>query len=359
MKVPLLQRVADGPGGEAVTELRVRIFRLICAMTAVLCLGVVAPLNAMQHLPWVVHVSNLALGLMSAFCYWQSSSGRHFIATYLVILVVLLDVVWFWNAGSDGSVTHYYYPVMLFVIALFHGLQRRVLAVALWVNVSLLFVLEHRFPWLVTPFHSAEDRLTDLETGVFCSFLALASVTWFILINFDREQKRVSEIAAQLAASEKKYREIFNSTSDALFVHTAEGQIVDVNEQTCALLGLPKHQIVGRLVGDFSLGEDAYTQAEASARARQVLQGQPQLFEWRGRRANGELFWSEVALRAKWEKGASRRPRRSSPARGKVGRSPVRAGVFLPKWGVALKIPPYLHLIEVVHRRADKRSSLT
>ncbi len=298
MSTPLLQRVADGFGGEVVTELRVRIFRLICAMTAVLCLFVVAPLNGFQNLPLAVHVSNIVLGLLGAFCYWQSCAGRHFVGLFLVVLVGLLDVVWFWNAGSDGSVTHYYFAVLLFVIAMFQGRRRWYLSVGLWLNVGSLFILEHYFPAWITPFTGPVDRLLDLETGVLCSFLALGSITWFILTNYNREQRRVTEIAAQLAASEGNYRTIFNSTSDALFVHALDGRILDVNEQVCALFGVERAQIVGRLVSEFSLNERPYTQEDATAKAVLVLQGQPQLFEWHSRRASGELFWTEVALRA-------------------------------------------------------------
>jgi len=306
MSVPLLQRLADGPDRETTTELRVRVFRLICAMTAVLCLVVVAPLNSLQSLPLAVHVSNIVLGLLGAFCYWQSCAGRHFIALFLILLVGLLDVVWFWNAGSDGSVTHYFYPVMLFVIAMFQGRPRRMLAMGLWLNVGALFILERQFPAWVTPFQTAADRLTDFETGVFCSFLALGSVTWFILTNYNREHRRVTEIAAQLRASEANYRTIFNSTSDALFVYSSDGRIMDVNEQACVLYGTERAQLVGRLVGEYSLGERPYTQEDATAKALLVLQGQPQLFEWRSRRASGELFWSEVALRACELEGAQR-----------------------------------------------------
>jgi two-component system cell cycle sensor histidine kinase/response regulator CckA len=298
MSTPLLQRLADGFGRESVIELRVRIFRLICALTAVLCLAVVAPLNLVQNLHWVVHVTNLFLGLLGAFCYWQSCAGRHLVGLYLLLLVLLLDVVWFWNAGSDGSVTHFYYPVMLFVVALFRGRTRLVLAVGLWLNVSLLFILEHFYPSWVTPFQHPADRLIDLETGMLCSFAALASVTWFILINYNREQQRVTEIAARLTASEANYRAIFNSTSDALFVHAPDGGILDANEQACALFQVSRDQLIGRSVGDFSLGEPPYSQVEATAKSRFVLSGQPQLFEWRCRRGTGELFWSEVALRA-------------------------------------------------------------
>lgn len=191
------QRLADGFRNDEEVELRVRIFRLICALTGSLCLFVVAPLNATQHLPLGVHVSNIVLGLMGAFCYWQSCRGRHFIGTYFTLLVLLLDAVWFWNAGSDGSVTHFFYPVMLFVIILFEGWRRWALAGALWINVSILFVVEHFYPNLVTPFQSSTDRLVDTVTGMFCSFTALVGVAWFMLISYRREQRRVAEIAAR------------------------------------------------------------------------------------------------------------------------------------------------------------------
>lgn len=300
MSVPWIQRLADGIRGGDDASLRIRIFRLICLMTGTLCLGVVAPLNAVQNLPLGVHVANIFLGCMALFCYWQSSHGRHFIVHFITVLVLLLDVVWFLNAGSDGSVTHFYYPVMLFIIILFEGRWRWLLAVALWMNVSALFLLEHAFPSWVTPFQSVEDRLVDTITGMFCSFAALASVAWFMLISYNREQRQVREIAGRLAESEENYREIFNSTSDALYVRTVDGRILDVNEQACALFGVPRAQALGRSVDAFRFGEGVYSKSEADAKAQQALQGQPQLLEWRCRKANGELFWAEITLRA-WQ----------------------------------------------------------
>ncbi len=306
MTVPLFQRIADGLRRGEEAGLRIRIFRLICVLTGTLCLGVVAPLNAIQHLPLGVHVSNIILGLMGWFCYWQSSRGRHFIVFYFAVLVVLLDAVWFWNAGSDGSVTHYFYPVMLFIIILFEGRWRWWLAVALWMNVASLLVVEHHFPHLVTPFQSAEDRLVDTVTGMFCSFAALAGVAWFMLISYNREQRQVSEIAGRLAESEANYREIFNSTNDALYVRTVDGRILDVNEPACALFGVPRSQVLGQSVEKFSLEAGDYSRAAANASVQLALEGQPQLLEWRCRKANGELFWAEVTLRAWTFRGEQR-----------------------------------------------------
>ena len=306
MTVPLLERFADGFARKAGPDLRIRIFRLICIMAAGLCLLLVAPLNAFQNLPWGVHLANVVLGLLGAFCYWQSCRGRHYIVPFLVFILVSLDLVWFLNAGSDGSVTHYFYPVMLFVIALFQGWRRWLLVLGVWLNVGLLFLAEHFFPAWVTPFQTPLDRLVDLETGVFCSFIALGSVIWFILVNYAREQQRVAEIAARLAASEENYREIFNSTSDALFVHGPDGRVLDLNEQACTLFGADRARLLGLPFDDFSFGQSPYAREEALALVGLALQGQPQVFEWRSRRATGDLFWSEVALRV-WEIGGEKR----------------------------------------------------
>ena len=59
----LLSRVV---GSEAEATLRIRIFRLLSATTAVLCLGLVMPTNLLQNLDVKVHVANVLMGLFSA-----------------------------------------------------------------------------------------------------------------------------------------------------------------------------------------------------------------------------------------------------------------------------------------------------
>jgi len=297
MKVPLLQRIADGFKGDVSAELRVRIFRLICGMTFTLCLLVVAPLNFMQELPLGVHVSNIVLGLSAAIFYWQSCRGRHLYFLFLALIVGMLDYVFFLNAGIDGSIGAYFFPVLVFVMTMFEGWTRRVLVFGLWMNVALLFLLGHLYPEWVTPFADPLDRLIDVETSYICCFLALGAVLWFVLLNYRREQQLLTETATRLVTSEAHYREIFNSTSDALVVYAPDGRIMDANDQACALFQADRKVFVGRSVGDLSSGEPPYTSKEILEYLHQAQQGNTQVFEWRSRRFNGELFWSEVALR--------------------------------------------------------------
>jgi PAS domain S-box-containing protein len=115
-------------------------------------------------------------------------------------------------------------------------------------------------------------------------------------ISRDITERKWAEEA--LRESERNYREIFNATSDALFIHDETGRVLDVNDRMCTLFGYERETALGLSIDDFSLGAPPYSQAEAEDWMRRAAQEGPQVFEWQSKRRNGELFWSEVALRA-------------------------------------------------------------
>jgi two-component system, cell cycle sensor histidine kinase and response regulator CckA len=93
------------------------------------------------------------------------------------------------------------------------------------------------------------------------------------------------------------YREFFEATSDALFVHEMDGRIVMVNDRTCKMFGYPREQILKLSVGELSANEPPFSQSEAADKIARAARGEEISFEWRSRRADGGLFWTEVALR--------------------------------------------------------------
>lgn len=107
-------------------------------------------------------------------------------------------------------------------------------------------------------------------------------------------RKRADEA---LRESERNYREIFNATNDALFIHDESGRIVDVNERMCAMFKCDRESALRYSAADLSLGESPFGETEAVARLQQAAERGSQTFVWCSRRADGELFWSEVALR--------------------------------------------------------------
>lgn len=107
------------------------------------------------------------------------------------------------------------------------------------------------------------------------------------------------ELLEELRHSEQNYREIFNSASDAIFIHDADsGQIVDVNRSMMKLYNCTYSEALASGIKGFSLGDAPYTVEEARLKLEEAQARGSVTFEWRSRKASGELFWSEVYLRS-------------------------------------------------------------
>jgi PAS domain S-box-containing protein len=120
----------------------------------------------------------------------------------------------------------------------------------------------------------------------------------FVYRSKSNQIKALRAASLALQKSERNYREVFNATSDALFIHDEIARVLDVNDRACTLYGYDRESLLGLSIGDFSLGNPPYSQPEAEDWVRRAAQAGPQVFEWQSRRRNGELFWSEVALHA-------------------------------------------------------------
>lgn len=110
------------------------------------------------------------------------------------------------------------------------------------------------------------------------------------------EQKNIDEI---IKLSEAFYSEIFNATSDAIFVHDAEtGSIVDVNDKASDMFGYTKEEAKKLKIEDLGTGVP-YTQEYALQKIRQAVmgRGQPELVEWKAKAKQGRQFWAEVSLK--------------------------------------------------------------
>ncbi len=111
------------------------------------------------------------------------------------------------------------------------------------------------------------------------------------------EQKRVEDA---LQESERKYREIFNATADAILIRDAETwAIVDVNQPMLELFGYAsKAEACSLESGSLSAGTPNYTQADVTPYIQQALSGKTPSFEWLSRKKSGELFWSDITIRS-------------------------------------------------------------
>lgn len=113
-------------------------------------------------------------------------------------------------------------------------------------------------------------------------------------------RREVARRTEALFESERNYREIFNATSEAIFIDDAEtGRMIDVNDSMLRMYGYDsKEEVLSGNIGDLSANVYPFTQIEAKRRLELSLKGEPQTFEWLAKKKNGETFWAEVSLRS-------------------------------------------------------------
>jgi PAS domain S-box-containing protein len=119
----------------------------------------------------------------------------------------------------------------------------------------------------------------------------LFDITWEII-----EKKRLDE---SLKQSMKNFVEIFNSTSEAIFIHDAlTGIVIDCNERALELYGYEnKEEIVSHKIERLSSGDSIYTEENAQSNIKKAVSHGSQIFEWQALKKDGSTFWVEVSLR--------------------------------------------------------------
>lgn len=117
----------------------------------------------------------------------------------------------------------------------------------------------------------------------------------------------IRQVEAELAESELNYREIFNASSEAIIIRDARtGEMVDVNQAMLKMYGYSYDQALLTTIDELTSGEFPYTVEKAYEYIAAAKAGVPQLFEWKARKSDGQLFWVEIALKISIIRGEER-----------------------------------------------------
>jgi len=112
-----------------------------------------------------------------------------------------------------------------------------------------------------------------------------------------RDVTDYQQAKAALLQSERNYREIFNASSDAIFIQDAQnGAILDANQTALDLFVCSYGEALQMSLADFSMNTGPENQAVMQRTIKEVMQNGPLRIEWLARKKNGESFWAELAL---------------------------------------------------------------
>lgn len=128
------------------------------------------------------------------------------------------------------------------------------------------------------------------------TFLVLETLLAGVLVVSIVRRKRAE---SALQAGEARFRAIFDSLGDAIFVHdAATGELLDVNRRMSQMYGHSPEKVRRLSIEDLSAGEPPWSQIEAMERLRRARTEGPQVFDWLAKDCEGHLFWVEVSMRA-------------------------------------------------------------
>ncbi len=154
--------------------------------------------------------------------------------------------------------------------------------------------------WLGTPITNRQHLRLALYCagGVVVLVLALGVFNIILRRRVRLKTAELQDTLGRLRTSEERFRTIFNSVSDLIFIHSwPDGRIVDVNQRTCDVFGYTREEMQTLPVEATSAGGAPFDQAHAMDLMRKAYEGAPQMVEWRAKRRDGSLFWLEVSIR--------------------------------------------------------------
>jgi diguanylate cyclase (GGDEF)-like protein/PAS domain S-box-containing protein len=99
----------------------------------------------------------------------------------------------------------------------------------------------------------------------------------------------------QLIDAERTYRGIINSITEAVYIQSAEGIFLDVNQGVEAMYGYTREELIGKNPGFLSAPDMNDIPAVLCA-VEKALNGTPQQFEFWGKRKDGSIFPKSVSL---------------------------------------------------------------
>jgi len=164
----------------------------------------------------------------------------------IAISMIGISVIWVFNGGINGS------NVMPGFVILILGLitvsnKKKIYVFTLFVGLfSVVYLIQFYRPDLIVNFSNETDRWIDSIFTLFYSSCFIFLIIKYFHENYSRERQKVSE-------SEEKYRQAFQTSSDAININQRDGAYVDVNEGFINLTGYTLNDVMGKFSTELNI----------------------------------------------------------------------------------------------------------
>jgi len=255
----------------------------------------IVPINLAQGLPLVISAAALAFGLICFVLYVGARRGYYYPTVAWVSLMITLNVIWFPNAGINGSVTFFFLPAAMYAVAFYRNPVRWWTVGLVVLNACVLFWIDHHFPELSTPYRSAADRQVDIAGGFICTVVVVVLMVWVGIGVYERERERLASTAEQLAVSREQFSAIFQLNPEAvLLLDEQTERIIEVNGGFERFTGWVPDEVVGKTTDELDLWVDSAMRTRLYTRLNR--ESKVWGYQARLRARNGRAMWASISI---------------------------------------------------------------
>ena len=114
--------------------------------------------------------------------------------------------------------------------------------------------------------------------------------------DIEKKNKALQEQIKKKHASEQKFKALFDSSTDSIFIHDPEDmRIVDVNKRTCDTYGYSREEMLSMNINDLSSTSMLTVDSpEAREFIHRLYNGELIKKEWEAKAKDGTLFWLDI-----------------------------------------------------------------
>jgi len=246
--------------------------------------------NVFNKLDILVQCTTLIIGFLFA-CLWvlarKGISYSFLVYPATIILISVLSVEWFFNAGSRGGVS-LYFLVCPFVSLIFSKGKGRFLTFCLYVcTVVTLITIEYINPGLFREYATDKQRLTDVAVSF---FLCLIIASTFVVVIHEGYRTAIEKVNEEKRESEARFFETADMLPVVICEVDRELKLSFINKAGRELTGFFHEELTNRpSVLDILHADD---RARAKTDLTKILNGDSlNVQEYRLIRKDGKVLW--------------------------------------------------------------------